>query len=224
MVINYVTSYNNSWWQFDLLIGRHHVADKCVLAMKSAALKILAVGGVALAAYPVVTSLRPDKPTAPQLPEIIRPNTSIPAQSKKPETALSLSSSTASGNSLGVSVIIKPDPSGHFIAKAAINGATIPVLFDTGASIMALSFEDSVKLGFQLTTKDFRSQIQTANGIAPAAEILLKEVRIDAIAIQDVPALVLPPGRLETSLLGRSFWGRLKTGFAFTGGDLVLKN
>lgn len=194
--------------------------------MKSAALKFLAVGGVALAAYPVVTSLRPDKSASPQLPEIIRPaQPSAPQPAKKPETALSLTAPSTSGNnSVSVSVVIRPDASGHFIAKAMINGAPIPVLFDTGASIVALSYEDAIKLGIRISANDFRSQIQTANGIAPAAEVTLKEVRVDAISIQDVPAMVLPPGKLETSLLGRSFWGRLKTGFAFTGGNLILKN
>lgn len=206
-------------------VGWCGVAVKCVLDMKSAAFKFLAVGGVALAAYPVVTSLRPDQPTSPQLPEIIRPGQPTPAPSaKKPETALSLTTPSTSGTGLGVSVIIRPDPSGHFITKAVINGAAIPVLFDTGASIIALSYEDAVKLGIRISANDFRSQIQTANGLAPAAEVILKEVRVDAISIPDVPAMVLPPGKLETSLLGRSFWGRLKTGFAFTGGNLILKN
>lgn len=195
-----------------------------VLEMKSAALKFLAVGGIALATYPVVTSLRPDQSAAPQLPEL--PIASAPAQLpapssvKKPETALSLTTATASG----ASVIIRPDPSGHFMTQAKINGIAIPVMFDTGASIMALSFEDAFRLGIRLGAPDFRSQIQTANGLTQAAEVTLKEVRIDAIAISDVPAMVLPPGKLETSLLGRSFWGRLKTGFSYTGGNLILKN
>ena len=193
--------------------------------MKSAAFKFLAVGGIALAAYPVVTSLRPERSTSQQLPQIIRPNVSahtLPA--KKPETALSLTTPSPSLGNLGMPVIIRPDPAGHFTTTAIINGASIPVLFDTGASIMALSFEDSIKLGLRLGVNDFRSQIQTANGLAPAAEILLKEVRIEGITISDIPAMVLPPGKLEISLLGRSFWGRLKTGFSFTGGNLILKN
>lgn len=193
--------------------------------MKSAALKFLAVGGVALAAYPVVTGLRPDQSPPAQLSEIIRPNLRpAPQPAKKPETALSLTTPNPSGNGLGVAVIVRPDASGHFVTKAVINGVAIPVLFDTGASIIALSYDDSVKIGIRVSANDFKSQIQTANGLAPAAEITLKEVRVDAISLQDVPAMVLPPGRLETSLLGRSFWGRLRTGFSFTGGNLILKN
>ena len=194
-----------------------------VLDMKSAALKFLAVGGIALAAYPVVTSLRPDQTSSPQIPEVIQSAQPNPqSSSKKPETALSLTSpSTPTGST---QVIIRPDSSGHFITKALINGISIPVMFDTGASIVALSYEDALKMGFRLGNSDFRVQIQTANGLTQAAEILLKEVRVGGISIAEVPAMVLPPGKLETSLLGRSFWGRLKTGFSYTAGNLVLKN
>lgn len=97
-------------------------------------------------------------------------------------------------------------------------------MFDTGASIMALSYEDAVKLGYRLGGHEFRAQVQTANGLTQAAEITLKEVRIESISVTDVPAMVLPPGKLETSLLGRSFWGRLKIGFSYTAGNLILKN
>lgn len=193
--------------------------------MKSAALKFLAVGGIALAAYPVVTSLRPDQTSAPQLPEIIRPSQINPnTVVKKPETALSLSTPSLSGTTIGAQVVIRPDQSGHFVTKAQINGTSIPMMFDTGASIVALSYEDAVRLGFRLGGNEFRSQIQTANGMVQAAEIALKEVRIEGISVVDVPAVVLPPGKLETSLLGRSFWGRLKTGFSYTAGNLILKN
>jgi len=196
--------------------------------MKSTALKILAVGGVALAAYPIVTSFQPDSGAAQQLPQIIRPSQSaaLPDVMKpaKPETALSLTMPSQNTSGVGNFAIIKPNSSGHFIAKAAINGVALSLLFDTGASIIALSYEDAIKLGFRLNPGDFRAQIQTANGFAAAAEITLKEVRIDGIMISDVPAMVLPPGKLETSLLGRSFWGRLKTGFSYAAGNLILKN
>ena len=196
--------------------------------MKSAALKILAVGGVVLAAYPIVTSIRPDSETAPQLPRILRPSQSplplVGTKPTKPETALSLAMPAQNSSGASNFAIVKPDPAGHFVAKTSINGVSLPLLFDTGASIIALSYEDATKLGYRLNPLDFRAQIQTANGIAPAAEITLKEVRIDNISISDVPAMVLPPGKLEMSLLGRSFWGRLKTGFSYAAGNLILKN
>lgn len=209
----------------------HPIAEwhaNCVLEMKSAALKILAVSGVALAAYPIVTSYRQEPVTSPQLPQIIRPSEfpaqSLPSKPAKPETAFSLSLPPQMASGAGNFAIIKPDSSGHFIAKASINGIALPLLFDTGASIIALSFEDATKLGIRLLPTDFRAQIQTANGFAIAAEVTLREVRVEGIMIQDVSAMVLPPGKLETSLLGRSFWGRLRTGFSYAAGNLVLKN
>lgn len=196
--------------------------------MKTAALKILAVSGVALAAYPIATSFRAGPDSVAKLPAINQSNqsdgTAAPRKPAKPETALSLTIPQQNSTVSTSFAVIKPDPNGHFIAKANINGVALPLLFDTGASIIALSYEDAVKLGIRLNPGDFRTQIQTANGFAAAAEITLKEVRVDGIAISDVPAMVLPPGKLETSLLGRSFWGRLKTGFAYASGNLILKN
>ncbi len=121
-------------------------------------------------------------------------------------------------------VLIKPNPSGHFIAKTSINGVPVEMMFDTGASIVALSFEDAVRIGLRLNSYDFRNKIQTANGLATAASVMIDEIRVDSIVMNDVPAMVLPPGKLETSLMGRSFWGRLKTGFSYASGNLILKN
>ena len=205
----------------------HRVADKCVLDMKSAALKILAVVGVAVAVYPVVTNLRPDRSNSAQLQSNSGAETETPSNSKspkQPETALSLYPAQPIYQNGSSSVLIRPDSSGHFVTKAIINNIEIAVMFDTGASIMALSYEDATKLGLRLGAKDFRSQIQTANGLTQAAEVTLAEIRIDTISIRNVAALVLPPGKLQTSLLGRSFWGRLQTGFSYASGNLILKN
>jgi len=195
--------------------------------MKSAALKILAVFGVAVAVYPVVTNLRPDRSNSAQLQYNADPQSDSKPYSnpvRQPETALSLYPAQQVGPNSASSVLIRPDSSGHFVTKAVINNIEIPVMFDTGASIMALSYEDATKLGLRLGAKDFRSQIQTANGLTQAAEITLSEIRIDTISIRNVAALVLPPGKLQTSLLGRSFWGRLNTGFSYASGNLILRN
>lgn len=196
--------------------------------MKSAVLKILAVSGVALAAYPVIASFKPDASVSSKLPDIIRPKSDTQAtanqQSATSQTVLSLTLPTQNQRMSDNSVMIKPNVAGHFIAKTTINGISIPLMFDTGASIVALSYEDAVKLGIRLNNNDFRTKIQTANGTTNAAEITLKEIRLENIVITDVPALILPAGKLETSLMGRSFWGRLKTGFSYASGNLILKN
>jgi aspartyl protease family protein len=198
--------------------------------MKSAVLKFLAFSGIAIAAYPVVTTFRATPVSSELSPDIASSSPSAlvspPPASQRPATALTLTPTPQNANPLGLGnfVVIRPDANGHFVTKAMINGITIPLMFDTGATIVALSFEDAIKLGMHISAADFRSQVQTANGLAPAAEFTLKDIRIDGISVENVPAMVLPPGKLETSLLGRSFWGRLKTGFSYAAGNLILKN
>lgn len=196
--------------------------------MKSAVLKFLAVGGIAVAAYPVISTFGPARNVSPPLPEIIRPNPSTEMTSGRPssqsETLMALTVPPETNPQTANSVLIKPNPSGHFIAKTSVNGVPIEMMFDTGASIVALSFEDAVRIGFRLNSNDFRNKIQTANGIANAASVIIDEIRVDTIVMNDIPAMVLPPGKLETSLMGRSFWGRLKMGFSYAAGNLILKN
>ena len=44
---------------------------------------------------------------------------------------------------------LKADGSGHYFANADINGTSIPVMVDTGASGVALSYEDAEKVGLR---------------------------------------------------------------------------
>jgi aspartyl protease family protein len=54
------------------------------------------------------------------------------------------------------------------------------------------------------------------------APVRIRELRVGDIAVRDVEAVVVPEGRLGTSLLGMSFLRRLK-GFDMAGGRLTLK-
>jgi aspartyl protease family protein len=64
--------------------------------------------------------------------------------------------------------------------------------------------------------------VNTANGTVKAAQVRLREVQIGRIAVRDVEAVVMPPGRLAGSLLGMSFLKRLAS-FNVSGGTLVLR-
>jgi clan AA aspartic protease (TIGR02281 family) len=82
---------------------------------------------------------------------------------------------------------------------------------DTGATVVALTYEDAERLGLSPRSLDFSSLVQTANGIARVAPVKLDRVRIDDIMLRDVPAIVAERGALATNLLGMSFLGRLKS-------------
>ena len=123
---------------------------------------------------------------------------------------------------LGSLVEIKASRNGHFSAEAEINGRGIPVMVDTGATMVALSYEDAERAGIFLSRGDFTQAVSTANGIARIAPVTLDRVSIGDITVRNVPAAVAEPGRLKTSLLGMSFLSRLSR-FDMRSGVLVLQ-
>jgi aspartyl protease family protein len=112
---------------------------------------------------------------------------------------------------------------GHFVTDASINGSTVKVLVDTGASAVALSYQDAEKIGLKPRTLDFDVRVMTANGEGKAAKVKLKQVMIDNVKVRDVEGLVLQDGAMNGTLLGMSFLGRLKS-FTMSDGKLTLKN
>lgn len=98
---------------------------------------------------------------------------------------------------------------GHYYARAEINGRPLDVMVDTGASMVALTYEDAERAGLRLKPADFTAQVSTANGTAAVAPVTLDRVSIGRITVRDVRAAVSERGRLEKTLLGMSFLSRL---------------
>lgn len=98
---------------------------------------------------------------------------------------------------------------GHFETTARINGRPVEVLVDTGATLVALTWEDARRAGIYLSDSDFKHRVGTANGTARVAIVTLADVAIEDIIVHDVRAAVAEPGKLETTLLGMTFLGRL---------------
>lgn len=107
-------------------------------------------------------------------------------------------------------VLIPVDASGHYVADARINGRAVTAMIDTGASTVALSDGTARRLGIFPLRAAYTQPVATANGMVAAAPVTLSEIRIGAVAVRNVEALVLPPGVLDVDLLGMSFLGRLK--------------
>lgn len=105
---------------------------------------------------------------------------------------------------------LKASPDGHYYARAELNGRPIDVMVDTGASMVALTYEDAERAGLRLKPSDFTSQVSTANGVAAVAPVMLDRVSIGRITVRDVRAAVCERGRLEKTLLGMSFLSRLE--------------
>ena len=97
---------------------------------------------------------------------------------------------------------IKADDRGHYIAKADIDGTDVTVIVDTGASLVALSYEDADDIGLKPQSLSYNSPVLTANGTVNAARVSLRRIEIDGVLVRDVEGLVLPEGAISGSLLG----------------------
>ncbi|MGH8748393.1 MAG: retropepsin-like aspartic protease family protein [Burkholderiales bacterium] len=105
-------------------------------------------------------------------------------------------------------VTLAAGPNGHFFAQGQVNGASVRFLVDTGATMIALPGSTADRLGIDYR-RGSREMIQTAAGPALAYKVKLDEVRLGAIRLQNVDAVVLPSG-LSVALLGMSFLNRVE--------------
>jgi aspartyl protease family protein len=124
---------------------------------------------------------------------------------------------------LNAATALKAGQNGHFIVKAEINGRNVKVLVDTGASAVALSYEDAKDIGLHPGNLDYNVPVSTANGVVKAAGVRLDKVEIDGVRVSDVQGLVMPEGAMRGSLLGMSFLSKLQS-FKVEDGVLYLKN
>ena len=97
--------------------------------------------------------------------------------------------------SSGRAVQIARGQTGEFTLKARINGVTAPMVIDTGATWVVLTYETA----------------KTAGGHTRAARLTLDRVAVGKLVERSVPALVVPHGQMKTNLLGMSFLDRLES-------------
>jgi aspartyl protease family protein len=111
---------------------------------------------------------------------------------------------------------------GHFFASVDINGESVTMIVDTGASSIVLRPEDAKKVGIDPDGLTYKVPVLTANGRTVAARVRLGKVSIGPLDRQNVDALVAKPGALSQSLLGMSFLSRLRS-YEFSGDFLTLR-
>ncbi len=114
---------------------------------------------------------------------------------------------SARASSGPATTILNADGRGHFIAQGQINGGTIRLLVDTGATMVSLPAADATRLGINYR-HGRKGSVNTANGIAPAYLVKLDTIKIGDIELNQVDALVQENG-LSLPLLGMSFLNRI---------------
>ncbi len=119
-------------------------------------------------------------------------------------------------------VRVAANRNGHYVSKIEVNNRPVTAMVDTGATVVALRYEDARALGLVSPGDKFDSRVRTANGEGRAKRVQLRSVTFGTITIRDVDALVLEQGALATNLLGMSFLRRLSR-FEVQRGVLVLE-
>ena len=119
-------------------------------------------------------------------------------------------------------IALHADARGHFSTNALVNGRSVTMMVDTGASLCAFDEEEAASLGIRVRPADFTRTVQTANGSVMVAPVKIRLLQIGPVALRDVEAVVIPGGRLGTSLLGMSFLGRLRE-FRVAGSRITLR-
>jgi aspartyl protease family protein len=100
---------------------------------------------------------------------------------------------------------------GEFAVRVAVNGVHAPMVVDTGATSVVLTFETAKAAGLPLELLDYNVDLETAGGHTRAARLTLDRLAIGKLVERSVPALVVPRGQMKTNLLGMSFLDRLES-------------
>ena len=127
-----------------------------------------------------------------------------------------------SRTSAGRTVELRAGAHGHFFSRIHVNGRAVQAMVDTGASIVALTYEDARSAGVHIRDSDYTHRVSTANGVARVALVTLDSVAVEDIVVHDVRAAVAEPGKLTKTLLGMSFLGQLRRA-EMSRGVLVLE-
>lgn len=100
---------------------------------------------------------------------------------------------------------------GEFAVRAKVNGVNAPMVIDTGATSVVLTFETAKAAGLPLEILNFDVDLETVGGRTRAAKLSLDSLAIGKLVERSVPALVVPRGQMKTNLLGMSFLDRLES-------------
>jgi aspartyl protease family protein len=101
--------------------------------------------------------------------------------------------------------------SGEFALQARINGVNAPMVIDTGATSVVLTYETAKAAGLPLELLEYDVDVETAGGHTKAARLTLDRLAVGKLVERSVPALVVPRGLMKTNLLGMSFLDRMES-------------
>ncbi len=105
---------------------------------------------------------------------------------------------------------IRMDDDGHFYGTVMVNGTSVRMLIDSGATTTALSIETARAAGIDLDESPFATVIDTANGPVTARVATAKSVRIGSVNATDL-GVVVSPAFGSTDVIGMNLLSRLRS-------------
>ncbi|HKN30575.1 MAG TPA: TIGR02281 family clan AA aspartic protease [Roseiarcus sp.] len=103
---------------------------------------------------------------------------------------------------------IEADPRGQYVTDAYIDGMSVRMMIDTGATFVALSASTAARIGL-VPGPGPKWTIKTANGQSIASPVILHAMSFGGLYMNDVQALILAPEAGDVNLIGASFLKRL---------------
>jgi aspartyl protease family protein len=110
----------------------------------------------------------------------------------------------------GGEVQLQRDSDSHFYVNAVVNGSSIRMMVDSGASMIALTRRDAEAIGIDVDSLPASGSANTAGGVVPVRPVELNSVGVDGLTVVSVQAAVIDAD-MPTSLLGQSFLSRLQS-------------
>ena len=108
----------------------------------------------------------------------------------------------------GDKIVLTAGSGGHFFKQGQINGKSVELLVDTGATSVGIGIEDAKRLGLNYQAGQ-PVRVSTANGMTQGWRIKLSSVRVGDVEIFDVDGVV-SSGSMPYVLLGNSFLTRFQ--------------
>lgn len=148
---------------------------------------------------------------------------------KNPRTRYSQPKQTANINPGGngnPTTMLAADARGHFITLGSINGASVRMIVDTGATTVSMSAEEAWRIGLSYLNGE-RVRISTANGVITGYRVILDTVEVGNITLNQVEGVVressIGVAQESIVLLGMSFLKRVEMKHEGAGLTLIKK-
>ena len=108
----------------------------------------------------------------------------------------------------GDRIVMTAGSGGHFLTQGLINGRTVQLVVDTGATSVSLGAQDAERIGLKYKAGE-PVRMSTANGTTTGWRVKLDSMRVGDVDVYNVDAVVTP-GSMPFVLLGNSFLTRFQ--------------